>query len=83
MAAKDDGPDALELSYIFVPRGAPEPTAWLRDHPGAISLPARLALGAGASRDFSTSIRSAAPDAVASPLAVARDVSSGSGTTGV
>ena len=41
--------DTLELDFVFVPAGAPEPTAWLHRHPDAIALAAQFLPGNGVS----------------------------------
>jgi len=42
MAEWNEGPDDLVVPFIFVPKGSPEPTKWLAQHPGAIRIPATL-----------------------------------------
>ena len=40
--ADPDDPTTIRIPFIFVPRGHPPPTEWLRDHPGAFRVPAMM-----------------------------------------
>ena len=45
MTDDSNGPDRpgfgdLESPFLFVPHGAPEPTEWMRKHPGWVKFPA-------------------------------------------
>lgn len=42
MNRMDRGDDELEVPFIFVPHGDPEPTAWMAEHPGWVKFPARF-----------------------------------------
>ena len=40
MAAGSGSDDDLKVPFIFVRNGDPWPTEWLREHPGAVRIPA-------------------------------------------
>jgi hypothetical protein len=40
MTSQDRSPDDLQVPFIFVPHGDPEPTEWMARHPGWINIPA-------------------------------------------
>jgi len=48
--------ETLELDFVFVPAGAPEPTAWLHRHPDAIALAAQFWPGNGASPEATSRV---------------------------
>ncbi len=79
---KSSEPDTLEVPFVFVKHGDPEPTEWMAAHPGWVKFPATMvprapAPATGTSASAQAYPGGSAPDAASAPNWMGTPVSAG------